>query len=94
MKTTTTTREYDDEGRMTRETIVEQETAELPTSIAQCSCGWSTVCPVHPLWQRYTQPYRWTCGTTTTGTYIINSAPHLSIVNDDDPPDAVPARIA
>jgi hypothetical protein len=50
MRTTTTTREYDDEGRVIRETVVEYEATPLPQAV--CTCAWRITntfhwCPVH-----------------------------------------------
>jgi hypothetical protein len=67
--TKTTTREYDDEGRMVRETIVEQtDPPSYPLPVTpSCTCygllfGY---CQVHGYRGYQPTPYIW-CGTSTT----------------------------
>lgn len=76
MKRTTTTREYDAEGNLTREVIEETEHADAPTWPV-CTCSPTPTyavryCPVHG----YSYPLTWTSVSTTTSphTYTINAA--------------------
>lgn len=49
MKTITTTREYDEQGRLVKETVMETETSDAPVYYPRqtCTCGGTTWCPVH-----------------------------------------------
>jgi len=68
-KTTITTREYDDEGRLVREVVSETDTPDSPLPILQqCNCGgawWQHYCPLHGwvggCWT--SAPFTITCGT-------------------------------
>lgn len=50
MKTITTVREYDEQGRMVKETVSEVVTQDpyIPMPTYHCTCGTSVICPVHP----------------------------------------------
>lgn len=79
MRTVTTTREYDNEGRMVRETVVETDHPE--THARPCSCGYSTWCPTHGYARYYPTP-TWpgitiTSTTAETGT-TVNSATYAA----------------
>lgn len=78
MKTVTTTREYDDEGRMVKETVIETSYPDVLPHANACNClsYGSGYCPVHGYrWQQ--QPVVWcdSITATTTGTgFTINAA--------------------
>jgi len=60
----TTTREYDEQGRVTKEVVTEETTPEPAWGQGYpfwsvCTCGYSTAgCPLHPRWgTTWTSPY-------------------------------------
>ena len=55
MKRITTTREYDDQGRLVKETVMETVAPDAPVYYwPTCTCGTSGYCPTHgwrqPTW--------------------------------------------
>lgn len=84
IKTVTTTRKYDDEGRLIEETVCETTTPDPAVPVVlphfnttPCLCGTSARCYVHyPLQSWEPQPYypTWTCTTQASNVVPINAA--------------------